>query len=70
MNSRCFHKKILGGANWLNYKTLGYILFYIDYVVDLHNIHVVHVLNGIRNVSDYFVHTKTLKSYLAHFQGY
>lgn len=50
----------LGGANWLNYKTLGYILFYIDYVVDLHNIHVVHVLNGTRNVSDYFVHTKTL----------
>ena len=37
------------GVNQLNYKTLGYVLFYIDYVVNLHNIHVIHVLNYTRN---------------------
>jgi len=39
----------LGGVNQLNYKTFDYVIFYIDYVVGLHNI---HVLNYTKNVSD------------------
>jgi len=35
--------KTLGGVNQLNYNTLGYVLFYFDYVIILHNIHVIHV---------------------------
>ena len=29
-----------GGVNQLNYKTFDYVIFYIHYVVGLHNIHV------------------------------
>ena len=43
----------LGGVNQLNYNTLGYALFYFDYVIILHNIHAIHVLNYARNVSDF-----------------
>ena len=64
-----FSLETLGGVNQLNYNTLGYVLFYFDYVIILHNIHVIHVLNYARNVSDFFVHTKRQKTFLAHFQG-
>ena len=42
--------EILGDINKLNYKTLDYIIFYIDYVVGLHNI---YVFNYTKNVSDF-----------------
>ena len=35
---RMFLLETLGDVNQLNYKILGYILFYIDYVVGLHYI--------------------------------
>ena len=38
-----------GGVNQLNYKTFDYVIFYIHYVVGLHNI---HVFNYTKNVSD------------------
>ena len=40
---RMFLLEILGDINQLNYKILGYMLFYIDYVVGLHYIHVIHI---------------------------
>ena len=43
-------------VNQLNYKILSNVLFYtpIDYVVGLHNIHVIYVLNYTRN--DYIIY--------------
>ena len=38
-----FLLETLGDINQLNYKILGYMLFYIDYVVGLHYIHVIHI---------------------------
>ena len=43
---RMFLLETLGDVNQLNYKILGYILFYIDYVVGLHYIHVIHILGS------------------------
>lgn len=42
--------EILGDVNKLNYKTLDYVILYIDYVVGLHNI---YVFNYTKNVSDF-----------------
>ena len=42
--------EISGDVNKLNYKTLDYVIFYIDYVVGLHNI---YVFNYTKNVSDF-----------------
>ena len=45
--------QISGGANQLNYKFFGYVLFHVDYVDGLHNIHVIYILNYTKHVSDF-----------------
>ena len=55
--------EILGGANQLNYKTLGYVLFHVDYVVGLHNIHVIYILNYTKHFSDFLCITNIRKRF-------
>ncbi len=43
-------------------------LFHIDYVVGLHNIHVIHVLNYRLNVIDFLCVQNTINCFSAHFQ--
>ena len=45
-------------------------LFYIDYVVGLHNIYVIHVLNYRLNVIDFPCVQNTINCFSAHFQYY
>ena len=47
----------------MNNKTLGYVLFNIDYVDVLHNICVIYVLNYTRNVSDFLCIPNTIKHF-------
>ena len=55
--------KTLESVNQLNNKTLGYVLFDIDYVVVLHNMHFIYVLNYTRNVSDFLCIPNTIKHF-------
>ena len=47
----------------MNNKTLGYVLFNIDYVDVLHNIRVIYVLNYTRNVSDFLCIPNTIEHF-------
>ena len=55
--------KTLESVNQLNNKTLGYVLFNIDYVVVLHNMRFIYVLNYTRNVSDFLCIPNTIKHF-------
>ena len=55
--------KTLESVNQLNNKNLGYVLFNIDYVVVLHNIHFIYVLNYTKNVSDFLCIPNTIKHF-------
>ena len=52
-------------VNQLNYKILSNVLFYtpIDYVVGLHNIHVIYVLNYTRNDYIIYMHVIQVSNY-------
>ena len=52
----------------MNNKTLGYVVFNIDYVDVLHNIRVIYVLNYTRNVIDFLCIPNTIKHFMLIFK--